>query len=85
MENPHIIKPHQIKVMTLNKGPSNVVLKSSYENRSSESYIESLGYLIYYVSKIIPHGVLVFFPSYYVLEKTIEIWRVQIYFNAFFN
>jgi regulator of telomere elongation helicase 1 len=61
LENPHIIKPQQIKVLTVNKGPSNIVLKSTYENRSSEAYIDSLGQLIFYVSKIIPHGVYVAF------------------------
>jgi regulator of telomere elongation helicase 1 len=77
LENPHIIKPHQIKVLCVNKGPKNIVLKSNYDNRSSETYMESLGQLIVYISKVVPHGVLVFFPSYYVLDQTLDFWRVK--------
>jgi regulator of telomere elongation helicase 1 len=68
LENPHIIKGEQIKVLAINRGPKNVVLRSNYDNRLNDAYIDGLGNLIISLIRIIPSGVLVFFPSYYVCE-----------------
>lgn len=75
LENPHIIKETQINVMAFAKGPNNVVLSSKYTNRDSESYLQALGSLIINFCKIVPHGVLVFFPSYKLLDTTSDYWR----------
>ena len=75
LENPHIIKDTQIKVLALSKGPENVLLSSKYTNRDSESYVQALGQLIINFSKIVPHGVLVFFPSYKALEIATDYWK----------
>jgi regulator of telomere elongation helicase 1 len=75
LENPHIIKPTQIKVLSLSKGPDNVILSSKYTNRDSENYMQSLGQAIINVAKIVPHGVLIFFPSYKALEMSINFWQ----------
>ena len=75
LENPHIIKESQIKVLALSKGPDNTVLYSKYTNRDSVNYMQSLGQLIINFSRIVPHGVLVFFPSYRALETTTNYWR----------
>ena len=77
LENPHIITEGQIKVMSLSHGPKNVVLSSKYSNRDSESYLAGLGQLIINFARIIPHGLLVFFPSYRILELTTEFWKVK--------
>lgn len=29
------------------------------------------------ISRVVPHGLLVFFPSYPVMEKSLEFWRVR--------
>jgi regulator of telomere elongation helicase 1 len=76
LENPHIITDSQIKVLALGKGPKNVVLSSKYSNRDSEDYLESLGQIILHFAKIVPHGLLVFFPSYRALDVTAEYWKV---------
>lgn len=77
--NPHIIKENQIKVLSVSKGPDNVVLSSKYTNRDSELYLRSLGQLIVDFAKVVPHGLLVFFPSYRALEQTTDFWRVCIF------
>ena len=61
--------------MALAKGPNNVVLSSKYTNRDSESYLQALGQLVINFCKVVPHGVLVFFPSYKLLETTSDYWR----------
>ena len=49
--------------------------EAKYTNRDSENYMSSLGQLILNFVKIVPHGVLVFFPSYRALEVTTDYWR----------
>lgn len=29
------------------------------------------------IARVVPHGLLVFFPSYPVMEKSLEFWRVR--------
>lgn len=29
--------------------------------------------------RVVPHGLLVFFPSYPVMDKTLEFWRVSVF------
>jgi regulator of telomere elongation helicase 1 len=77
LENPHIIKETQIKVLSLSKGPDNIVLSSKYTNRENDNYLQSLGQLVINFAKILPHGLLVFFPSYKALESATDFWRVN--------
>ncbi len=62
-------------MMALSHGPNNVVLSSKYSNRDSEPYLQSLGQLVINFAKLLPHGLLVFFPSYRILELTTEFWK----------
>lgn len=63
--------------MSFAKGPDNVVLSSKYTNRDSAAYLRSLGQLIVDFGKVVPHGLLVFFPSYRALEVTTDFWKVN--------
>jgi regulator of telomere elongation helicase 1 len=74
LENPHIISPHQIHVRVMGKGVSNKVLNSSYERRQDAEYYIELGNTLATLSRIIPGGMLVFFPSYGVMETALERW-----------
>lgn len=76
LENPHIIVESQIKVMSLSRGPKNVVLSSKYTNRDSADYLQDLGQSVINFAKVIPHGLLIFFPSYRALDSTTEFWKV---------
>jgi len=74
LENPHIVKPTQVHVRVIGKGVSNKLLKSTYERREKPEYIIELGNTLISLAKIIPGGMLVFFPSYSVMEKCVEGW-----------
>eukprot|EP00536_Pseudo-nitzschia_multiseries_P009346 jgi/Psemu1/200477/e_gw1.258.22.1 len=74
LENPHIISPHQIHVRVMGRGVSNKVLTSSYERRQNNDYYIELGNTLASLSRVIPCGMLVFFPSYGVMETSIERW-----------
>ncbi|KAG7342144.1 helicase associated domain containing protein [Nitzschia inconspicua] len=74
LENPHIISPDQIHVRIIGKGVSNKILNSSYERRQDADYYIELGNTLATLSRIIPAGMLIFFPSYGVMETAIERW-----------
>lgn len=74
LENPHIISPHQIHVRVMGRGVSNKELTSSYERRQNSEYYIELGNTLASLSCVIPCGMLVFFPSYGVMEASIERW-----------
>uniref|UniRef100_A0A182F9Y0 Regulator of telomere elongation helicase 1 homolog n=1 Tax=Anopheles albimanus TaxID=7167 RepID=A0A182F9Y0_ANOAL len=75
LENPHIIDPNQVLVRVVAKGSDGQPLSSVYNNRGNPDYIRSLGRTLLAVCPVIPNGLLVFFPSYTVLDKCVEGWQ----------
>ncbi|XP_063237440.1 regulator of telomere elongation helicase 1 homolog isoform X1 [Bacillus rossius redtenbacheri] len=75
LENPHVIRPSQVCVGIVVAGPDGVPLDSSYHNRDNQAYVSSLGRTILNLSRLIPHGLLVFFPSYIAMRKCQEAWQ----------
>ncbi|CAG7693054.1 unnamed protein product [Allacma fusca] len=73
--NPHIIKDNQLFASVVTCGPENVRLSSSYQNRTDKNYMRSLGDLIRLVCSVVPKGVLVFFPSYSVMDLCKREWE----------
>ncbi|KAM8774836.1 regulator of telomere elongation helicase 1 [Rhynchonycteris naso] len=77
LENPHVIDKHQIWVGIIPKGPDGAQLSSAFDKRFSEECLSSLGKALGNIARVVPHGLLVFFPSYPVLEKSLEFWRAH--------
>ncbi|XP_068006349.1 regulator of telomere elongation helicase 1 isoform X2 [Melanerpes formicivorus] len=75
LENPHVISKHQLWVGIIPKGPDGTELTSSYERRFSEDYLSSLGKTVGNLVRVVPHGMLIFFPSYPVMDRSLEYWR----------
>lgn len=74
LENPHIVSEKQIHVRVIGKGVSGKVLSSSYERRKHGEYYSELGNTLVSLAKVTPAGMLIFFPSYGVMESCIERW-----------
>ena len=74
VENPHIIADNQIHVRVIGHGVSGKLLNSSYNRRDDEEYLIELGNTLASLAKIVPGGMLVFFPSYGVMETCVERW-----------
>jgi regulator of telomere elongation helicase 1 len=74
LENSHIITDEQILVKVVGKGVSGKLLSSAYERRSDVEYVMELGNTIVALSKVIPKGILIFFPSYGVMSTCLERW-----------
>ncbi|XP_050344952.1 regulator of telomere elongation helicase 1 homolog [Nymphalis io] len=77
LENPHIVKANQICVKIIGNGPDTVQLNSNYQNRNNPKYISSLGRTILSFSRVIPNGLLIFFPSYPIMTKCQEMWQAE--------
>lgn len=77
LENPHIVKSNQICVKIISSGPDTVQLNSNYQNRDNPKYISSLGRTILSFSRVIPDGLLIFFPSYPIMTKCQEMWQAE--------
>jgi regulator of telomere elongation helicase 1 len=74
LENPHIIPEDQIHVRVVAKGVSGKQLCSSYERRQDSEYFIELGNTLVSFGRVVPGGMLVFFPSYGVMETCLERW-----------
>lgn len=77
LQNPHVITSKQIWAGIITKGPDGVELKSSYDNRDNPKYKRSMGNLLLNLSRVTPSGLLVFFPSYPVMDKCIQSWHSE--------
>ncbi|CAK9111743.1 Regulator of telomere elongation helicase 1 homolog, partial [Durusdinium trenchii] len=77
LENPHVVDDSQIWIGVVPKGVMGKSLNSSYRNRENKAYLDDLGNTIANYARIVPDGVLVFFPSYYVMNKSIESWQAS--------
>lgn len=58
-------------------GPSGKKLNSSYRFRDTEEYKVELGNVVVNFARIIPDGLLVFFPSYGVMRGCVETWKTH--------
>uniref|UniRef100_A0A2C9KWZ7 Regulator of telomere elongation helicase 1 homolog n=1 Tax=Biomphalaria glabrata TaxID=6526 RepID=A0A2C9KWZ7_BIOGL len=75
LENPHVIDTNQVWLGALCKGPDGAVLNSEYKNRSTEEYQNSLGNSIVNFARVVPNGLLIFFPSYPLMDQCVEKWK----------
>ncbi|KAG6733763.1 hypothetical protein I3842_01G240500 [Carya illinoinensis] len=82
LENPHVITPSQIWAGVVPAGPSGCSFNSSYRNRDSIEYKQELGNAIVNFARIVPDGLLVFFPSYYILDQCIGCWKNMSHANS---
>uniref|UniRef100_A0AAX7TBD8 Regulator of telomere elongation helicase 1 n=1 Tax=Astatotilapia calliptera TaxID=8154 RepID=A0AAX7TBD8_ASTCA len=75
LENSHVIERDQIFVGVIAQGPDGVPLSSAFDRRFVPENMASLGNTVANLSRLVPHGLLVFFPSFPSMEKTLEFWR----------
>ena len=75
LENQHIVNSSQVWCGVLGCGPDGTQLNSSYNTRSDPKYLAALGQIVIMFLKIVPKGVLLFFPSYGLLNSTREHWQ----------
>nr|XP_046251810.1 regulator of telomere elongation helicase 1 [Scatophagus argus] len=77
LENSHVIERDQIYVSIIDRGPDGELLSSAFDRRFVPENMASLGNTVANLSRVVPHGLLVFFPSFTLMEKTLEFWRAN--------
>lgn len=76
LEAKHVIDVEkQLWVGTIPRGRSNVAFNAVFKNADTFSFQDDIGEAIVDCCRVIPHGVLCFFPSYGLLERVVERWR----------
>jgi regulator of telomere elongation helicase 1 len=75
LENPHVISPDQVWIGVIDRGPAGSKLNSNYQNRGDLKMLDDLGNAIVNFARIVPDGLLVFFPSYGALNSSVEHWQ----------
>nr|XP_049694720.1 ATP-dependent DNA helicase DDX11 isoform X1 [Helicoverpa armigera] len=60
----HVVPSDNVLGFCLSKGPTNVSLNFSYENRMSNELLSEIGRILRNISSIVPGGVVCFLPSY---------------------
>ncbi|ETL25696.1 hypothetical protein L916_20483 [Phytophthora nicotianae] len=75
LENNHVVDADQVWVGVVGTGVTGKKLNSSYNFRSTETYLLELGNTIVNFTRLVPHGLLVFFPSYSILEESVNKWQ----------
>jgi fanconi anemia group J protein len=75
---PHVVDiQRQVYTSVVAVGPGMVRMDTTYRNASNFMWQDSLGFAIVDYCKIIPGGVLIFFPSYRLLNSLVQRWQSQ--------
>lgn len=75
LENQHVVNHDQICVAAIQSGPNGVELSSAFDKRTLDLCKRELGLTILKVAQVVPDGLLVFFPSYSVMQDCVENWK----------
>ena len=71
----HVISLENLVAWPVIRGSQNVEFDFTFDKRNSIRMIDELGSSILELSKVIPDGLVVFFPSYAFLREVISRWR----------
>ena len=71
----HVVEKSQVRVASIAKGPNKKSLKADFRNRSRDEFRDEVGETVISVCKKMYHGVLVFLPSYEMLNILVKRWK----------
>lgn len=77
-EAPHVINAgQQVWAGALGAGPGGGRIVGTYEESQKPGYQDAVGATILRVARTVPDGLLVFFPSYSLLDRLMQRWQVR--------
>ncbi|EPS45783.1 hypothetical protein H072_142 [Dactylellina haptotyla CBS 200.50] len=71
----HVIPKDNMLAMTVPTGVTGQEFEFTFDKRGQAQLIMELGRTILNLCNVIPHGVVVFFPSYSYLETVVKVWE----------
>lgn len=78
LEAPHVVDmARQVWAGVLGAGPDHTQLNGVFRNASTEAYQDAVGAAVLGLIRLIPDGVLLFVPSYSLLERLTDRWQVR--------
>ncbi|XP_064460646.1 Fanconi anemia group J protein-like isoform X2 [Ornithodoros turicata] len=75
LQTGHVISNDSVWVGSLSTGPSGQQLTATFKNTEILSFQDEVGSTVLDVCKIVPYGVLCFFPSYGMMTKLVQRWK----------
>jgi len=75
IENPHVISNEQVSINIVRKGQWGNPFNFSYSKRDNDATFIDLGKSILKIGQITPGGILIFFPSYWMMDKCFVMWE----------
>ncbi|XP_077422808.1 Fanconi anemia group J protein isoform X3 [Vanacampus margaritifer] len=76
LEANHVINKSQVWVGTVGAGPHGRNLCATFQHAETYAFQDEVGALLLHVCKVVPKGVLCFFPSYKMLDKLRDRWNI---------
>jgi chromosome transmission fidelity protein 1 len=73
----HVISNDHITVLPITRGHGGAEFEFTFSKRNSPVLIDETGHSLLAVSKVVPDGVVVFFPSYSYLETVLTRWKAK--------
>lgn len=77
----HVIPPENLVGLSLSAGPSQKHFEFTFARRNDVEAIDELGRVVLNLSRVVPGGVVVFFPSYRFEDSTVRRWQTTGAFN----
>lgn len=71
----HVVAKENLSVMALGEGPTGRAFEFTYKNKMDPEMIDELGSLLVNVTRIVPGGIVCFFPSYEYEQAVSQRWK----------
>ncbi|EGD76290.1 hypothetical protein PTSG_00993 [Salpingoeca rosetta] len=71
----HVVNGNNIIALAATHGPTNEPFRFTFANRKNKAMVEGLGRLLVNVCRVVPAGVVVFFPSYDTEDFIYQHWK----------
>lgn len=73
----HVIPPENLMGFSLSVGPTQRHLEFTYARRNDLEAVDELGRVVLNLSRVVPGGIVVFFPSYRFEDSTVRRWQAS--------
>lgn len=67
----------QVLAMSISRCPQNRMLKATYTESNTAAFQDGVGAALLNIARAVPDGMLVFLPSYTMMDKLCARWRVS--------